>query len=269
MRTIGILAITCLALSGLNAQSSEEKTASEKDDRILEAIREFNKKRQQEGDTANEVVVVLDPPAVTEIEEELEESTEQVIHVAGKPAPLEDSETPDVDFEEIMETPGESEEIVGAEITPEEDSQPPEASGLAVRVESIQQGSGAGEPSQIKLFAPFAPKPLSNPPANWTLEKSEEAPAFEREIELSSGKSITLTIRPHILAANTDGASSFSISEPGFDAAYGYKQQHTVSAILDRSIIQLDEDAKQLGDAIAKLQQLLASLPRNPTFDSE
>ena len=54
----------------------------------------------------------------------------------------------------------------------------------------------------------------------------------------------------------------FTISEPGFDPSLGYQQTSTVGSILANSIRQLDEDAKQLGNAIDNLQQLLVSLPK-------
>ena len=80
-------------------------------------------------------------------------------------------------------------------------------------------------------------------------------------MEISPGNKITLTVRPHLLVPVADGAASFSVSEPGFEAPLGYSQTATVSAILADSIRQLDEDSKQLGTAIDQLQQILVSLP--------
>ena len=56
--------------------------------------------------------------------------------------------------------------------------------------------------------------------------------------------------------------TTFSVPEPGFDPALGYRQNATVGAVLARSIRQLDEDSRDLGNAIDKLQQLLVSLPK-------
>jgi len=144
---------------------------------------------------------------------------------------------------------------------PEEPPQQPR-SGLAVQVEKLQTGNGSIDPAQVKLLAPFPAKPLARPPAGWHLETSENAPLFTREIELSPGKKITLSVRPHLLAPETDGAASFQVAEPGFDAPLGYRQTHTVGAILSTSIRQLENDSKQLGGVIDQLQQLLVSLPK-------
>ena len=61
---------------------------------------------------------------------------------------------------------------------------------------------------------------------------------------------------------DADGATSFQISEPGFNSSLGYAQVETIGAILTGSVRQLDEDAKLMGHAIDSLQQLLVSLPR-------
>jgi len=114
----------------------------------------------------------------------------------------------------------------------------------------------------VKLSAPFPAKPLSQPPVGWRLDTSDSAPPFTREVEISPGSKITLTIRPHLLVPDADGAQVFTVSEPGYDNALGYQQTATVGAILSESIRQLDEESKQLGTAIDSLQQLLVSLPK-------
>ena len=91
---------------------------------------------------------------------------------------------------------------------------------------------------------------------------SDSAPPFTREVELATGSKITLTIRPHLLVPEADGANVFAIPEPGYDNPLGYQQTATVGAILSNSIRRLDEDSKQLGTAIDSLQQLLISLPK-------
>jgi hypothetical protein len=136
--------------------------------------------------------------------------------------------------------------------------------GVAVQVEKLQSGKGPIDPKKVKLLAPFPAKPLSDPPAGWMLDSSGKAPAFSREIELSPGSKITLNIKPHVLVPISDGATEFNIDEPGFDASLGFHQPTTVGTILATSIKQLDEDSKQLGDAIDRLQQLLISLPTPP-----
>jgi hypothetical protein len=135
-------------------------------------------------------------------------------------------------------------------------------SNLTVQVEKLQTGKGTMDPKTVKLLAPFPAKPLDAIPPGWRLDASTSAPPFTRNVDLAPGASITLSIRPHLLIPDADGASAFSITEPGFDPALGYRQAQTVSAVLATSILQLDEDAKQLGNAIDQLQQLVSSLPR-------
>jgi hypothetical protein len=131
-----------------------------------------------------------------------------------------------------------------------------------VRVEILQAGTGTIDPSQVKLRFPFPAKPLSQPPAGWSLKSSPTAPPFTREIELSPGRKITLSIRPDLLVPDADGANVFSMPEPGFDASLGYRQNATIGTILSSSIRQLDQDSIELGSAIDKLQQILVSLPK-------
>jgi hypothetical protein len=133
--------------------------------------------------------------------------------------------------------------------------------GIAVQVEKLQSGKGPVDPKTVKLLAPFPAKPLSEPPPGWMLDASGKAPDIIREIELSSGSKITLSVRPHVLVPVVDSVTQFGIEEPGFDASLGFHQPATVGTILSTSINQLDEDSKQLGSAIDRLQQLLISLP--------
>jgi hypothetical protein len=133
---------------------------------------------------------------------------------------------------------------------------------LTVQVEKLQNGNDTIDPKTVKLLSPFPAKPLATVPPGWRLEPTSSAPPFIRIVDLAPGASITLNIRPHLLVPNSDGASAFSITEPGFDPALGYRQAHTISAILATSIQQLDEDAKQLGNTIDQLQQLISSLPK-------
>jgi hypothetical protein len=137
--------------------------------------------------------------------------------------------------------------------------------GVAVRVETLQTSETPIDPKQVKLLAPFPAKPLSEAPTGWTLDASGKAPAFVKDVELSPGVSISLSIKPHVLTAVADGTKFFSVSEPGFDAALNYQQTHTLGSILATSIEQLDESSKRMGQAIDHLQQLLVSLPAPAT----
>ncbi len=239
--TAALLAIALAPMApGQNVQPDAEP------DPVLEAIREFNR-RDKDSSKANEITVVLGPPAPRQ--SRASERPEPVL-VTGKPP--HDAEV----------SPSDPDETAEAEPTPppEEESGDPPA-GLAVRVEKIRGGEGAVDPDQVKLHAPFPAKPLASPPAGWRLEAPDDAPPLTREVELAPGAVISLNVRPHLLVPEADGAEVFSVSEPGFEAALGYSQTDTVSAILSDSIRQLDRDAERLDEAIGRLQQLLVSLP--------
>lgn len=141
-------------------------------------------------------------------------------------------------------------------------SAPTPRPGMAVRVEKLRSTTLNIDPAKVKLRAPFPAKPLSAIPAGWCLKSAQDAPPFTREVELSPGNTITLTVRPQILVPNADGTAVFNLPEPGYDPSLGYRQNATVGAILAHSIRQLDDDSKELGRAIDKLQQLLVSLPK-------
>ncbi len=220
------LAIAALALGGpLTAQNVQQEP---KTDPVLEAIQEFNRRDQGKP---NEVTVVLD---------------------AAEPTPV----APVLVTGKSPETPAEATEAAPPSETPK-----PEI-GLAVHVEKLQVGKGTIDPAQVKLLAPFPAKPLAETPTGWKLDASGSAPPFTREVELSPGSKITLTIRPHLLVPDADGANVFTISEPGYDNALGYQQTATVGAILANSIRELDDGSRAIGTAIDSLEQLLISLPK-------
>jgi hypothetical protein len=241
-----IAAISLLTIAWSGAQNVPPE---QPEDPIQEAIRNFN---QRDTSKPNEVSVVLDPvgvppaPVDEAAKEEAETSAEPVL-VTGKPQ--------------------EGTELVTEEAQPDttpavEETTPQPQKGMAVRVEKIQAGNGNIDPAKVKLLAPFPAKPLGKAPAGWRLEAAANAPPFTREIELSPGKKITLTVRPHLLVPEADGADAFSVQEPGFDSSLGYRQNATVGAVLSESVQQLDKDSKHMGAAIDQLQQLLISLPK-------
>jgi hypothetical protein len=227
------------------------------EDPVQAAIREFN---SREPGTANEVTVVLPP------------SDEPLATPGKNPEPAAESPTKAPVL--VTGTAPEGTELVGETAKPEaaadsgnpaaaaDEPPPPPRQGLAVHVEKLQSGSGTIDPSKVKLLAPFPAKPLAQPPAGWRMETSENAPPVTREVELAPGKTITLSIRPHLLVPEANGSGIFTVSEPGFDPALGYRQSHTVGAVLSHSVRQLDEDAVKLGNALDNLQQLLVSLPK-------
>lgn len=181
-----------------------------------------------------------------------------VLEEEGKPvAPAQKPETAKAE-KPSPQKPAEPAGLVAVTpITEKKDSQ----KGVAVRVETLQTSETPIDPKQVKLLAPFPAKPLSDPPAGWTLDASGNAPAFVKEVELSPGVSISLSIKPHVLTTAANGSSLFSVGEPGFDPALGYQQTRTLGSILSTSIEQLDESSKRMGEAIDHLQQLLVSLP--------
>jgi hypothetical protein len=234
-----LLATILLSTLTVQAQQTDvEPDASSK----LETVQTFN----SIGDSKpNEVTVVLDPPAT--------ESPAPVL-VTGTPpseAALQDPATVPAAEAAVTATPE----------VPE--TAPKPQPGLAVHVETLKTGSGVLDGKSVKLSAPFPAKPLSQPPAGWRLETPENTPAFTRTVALAPGSEITLTIRPHLLVPAADGATTFSIAEPGYDPTLGYLQTGTVGAILSGSIKELDENSKQLGSAIENLQQILVSLPKS------
>ncbi len=136
----------------------------------------------------------------------------------------------------------------------------PEPEGVTV---SVEPGSGSGpvDAKAVKLLAPFPAKPLAAPPAGWRLEHPKDLPAFTREVPLSNGARIQLSIRPHLLVPDADGAQVIAVSEPGFDPDKRYAQTSTTSAVLAASIESLDDDSRKMSEAIDRLGQLLGSLP--------
>jgi hypothetical protein len=220
------LVITALAILGSPFATAQHVSEDPAPDPVLDAIQDFSKRdHETPAEPASPLLVTGKPPEDA---------------AAATPAPV-------------------PQDAVAT--TPDEQAPEPE-NGLTVRIEKLQVGQGSVDPSKVKLLAPFPAKPLAQAPPGWRLDTSDSAPPFTREVELSPGSKITLNIRPHVLVPDADGASVFTIAEPGYDGALGYQQTATVGAILSNSIRQLDEESKQLGTAIENLQQLLVSLPK-------
>lgn len=261
--SLSAFAFAAFALSGISPSFAQKVTQEPQEDPVQRAIREF---KNRDSGTPNEVTVVLDPVGTPPAVVSAETKSEPVADAAMKAdQPVLVTGTPPDEAQLIKETPAAAAPDVTAEPATDSiaDTPAPEPrKGLSVRVEKLQTGTGNIDPTQVKLLAPFPAKPLADAPAGWLMESSENAPPFTREVELSPGNKITLTIRPHLLVPAANGADVFQVSEPGFDASMGYHQDATVGAVLSHSIRQLDEDSKQLGAAIDNLQQLLVSLPK-------
>lgn len=217
-------------------------------DNVLEAIREFN---EREPGTPNEVIVVLDPPT-----EENPAANEDVAVEDGGG----DEEIDDVVASILADEGGEAVEVAPGEPAP---------NGPEVRVHALRDAADVKiNAAEVKINAPFAAKPLGIPSAGWKLVSSSEVPAFSKNVEVSPGTWLTLSIRPHVLAPEADGRSVFQIREPGFDPALGYRQETTVSASIASSIRQLEADSRVIGQVIDDLEQILISLPRPASDDS-
>jgi hypothetical protein len=238
------LILTAFAILGSPFAAAQNVPEEPTSDPVLDAIQEFKKQDKETAEIAAANAVPLTAPPAAEDPAPASPEPSAAVLVTGKSP-------------ETSEPPVIPEETVAA--IEEPPAKPTD--GLTVRVEKIHTGNGTVDPSKVKLLAPYPAKPLAQAPAGWHLDTSDSAPPFTREVELSPGSKITLTIRPHVLIPDADGAGVFTISEPGFDPSLGYQQTSTVGSILANSIRQLDEDAKQLSNAIDNLQQLLVSLP--------
>lgn len=238
---IRIALISLLVVPSLVAQHVGKEPAV---DPVLDATQQF--KSKQSG-KPNEVTVILDAPsepAKTQEKNPPEKAPDAPVLVTG--------------------TPPQDQDLVEEESTTPAPEEPPAKAGegLSVRVEKLKTGNGTIDPTKVKLLAPFPAKPLAPAPVGWRLESSENVPPFTREVELSPGKNITLSIRPHLLVPDADGVGVFHVMDPGFDSSLGYQQDSTIGAILSTSIRQLEVDSKDMGVAIDRLQQLLGSLPQ-------
>jgi hypothetical protein len=238
MKSHRAIALCLLLVPAVAAQNVKGETEN---DPVLEAIQKFKKRDKSKP---NEVTVVLFDKDEDPKEDEPTAKAPVLVTPVSKPDDVAD---PDRD--------------ATADDSAVENASPEPETGLAVRVESLRTGKGSVDPATVKLLAPFPAKPLAEPPAGWHLDTSDSAPPFTREVEVSPGTRVTLSIRPHLLVPDADGVAAFGIPEPGYDSGLGYRQTATVGAILATSIRQLDDDAKQLDRALDRLNQLLVSLP--------
>jgi hypothetical protein len=254
------LSIAAIALLAAPWSAAQKVAQEPQEDPVQAAIREFN---SRDSKAPNEVSVVLPPePEPLAASPEPEAVKPEPVPETPPKAPVLVTGTAPAGIELVEETSKPAPPVAELPAIVPEEPAPKPRQGLAVRVEKLKNGTGNIDPSQVKLLAPFPAKPLAQAPGGWHLEASESAPPLTRDVELAPGKNITLTIRPHLLVPDTDGAGAFTVEEPGFDPALGYRQNATVGAVLSQSIQQLDDDSKQLGNVIDNLQQLLVSLPK-------
>lgn len=210
---------------------------------------------------SNEVTVVLDPPS---FEKAPQETTPAVAPPEPPPALIDNLDSlppaaPAAPVAPVAETPQPT--VTEEPLAPVVQAFP-KKQGVIVSVEKLQTPTGPIDPADVKLLAPFLAKPKFKTPEGWKLETVSTAPPFNREVEIAPGSKVTLSIRPHVLIPDTDGVTSFPITEPGYNSSLGYQQTSTISALLSNSLHQMESDSKAMGDAIDGLQQLLVSLPK-------
>jgi hypothetical protein len=134
--------------------------------------------------------------------------------------------------------------------------------GVEVNVSSVKGDLGDLDPGSLSVRAPFPAKPLTPAPAGWKLIPSENPDStLKRTVEIAPGAQLNLTIRPHLLVPDADGAVSFAVVEPGFHQSLQYRQTETVGCLLGESIRRLKDDDARMDQAIRRLEQLLVSLP--------
>ena len=258
---------TILCLAGISAAFAAPKEAPKEEPKTASEILDENGASTITGlrpangrgfRKANEVTVVLDPPSE---QKPAPPSEEKPAEPAPTPAADTAAPAPPALIENLDAIP------VPATKPEPEKTAPPAGSitrkqGVTVRVEKLQTNSGTIDPASVKLRAPVPAKPLTAIPAGWKLDSTGSAPPFTREVEISPGSKITLSIKPHVLIPDADGATTFPVTEPGYNTALGYQQNGTVGGILAASVHQLDDDTRRMGEAIERLQQLLVSLPK-------
>lgn len=253
-----LLTLGCFSASTIGIVTAES-------DAVRQAIERFEKSRREKKPA--EVAVVLDPPAEVPL----------AVPVGEPPlAPTPEPEQPTPSLPEPTSPPAES--IKPSDqppLPPASTADPAPASspmeipnpiptqkGVALSVDQLSSGQGTLDTASLRIHAPFPAKPLAQAPPGWRIIPSHDITPFSEKVELEKGKTITLSIKPHVLVPDTDGFLSFSVPEPGFAPSLEYHQNATIGAVLSKSLMELDEDSKQLGSALDQLEQILFSLPQ-------
>lgn len=241
------------------------------EDPVQDAIRKFENSRNKKP---AEVKVVLDPPAeVTAPEPESQPAGEPPEEPSGKTEPTEPAKAVDpaadgdpkpAEAPQGLQTPvpPKTPEVPDAPPVAEPATNPDPPAGVSVSVSKLETGGTPLDTSTLKVLAPFPAKPLSRAPNGWLIEPSDNIPPYNQKVELEPGKTITLSVKPHVMVPDADGIRTFMVPEPGYNPALEYQQNATIGAVLAGSLRQLDTDSKQLGAALDQLEQLLISLPK-------
>lgn len=248
-----LLGFLLLAGHTSTGQDLKPKPTDRERDRAVDTFQRLDSGNRPKS---NEVTVILDEPPPIPPPDKAVDPTDKTVESVLAP----DKQAPAGSPVLVTGKPPEDAHLVSEEPPPPPPEKPEK--GVTVKVVDVQGGKGGPiDASQIKLLFPFTPKPLTPPPPGWTFDATAGAPPFTKQVELAPGTKISLNIRPHVLVPVADGKETFNVNEPGFDPALGYNQPGTVGTILSKAVTQLDEDSKNLGEAIDRLEQLLASMP--------
>lgn len=242
-----LISLLCLGLA--HGQSDNEPKPEH--DPVLKAMLE-DEESTTEPDEENEPDEPTDESEQDEEETDQSESTtteDEPVLVTGKPP----GELPEDHPEDTLEQPE-------SPITP--------PTGVEVDVAPGKTRANITA-DQIKVIAPFPAKLLASPPNGWKVTHPDHTPEKTESITLSNQQTIELTIRPHLLVPDADGAKIFALNEPGFDPALSYDQRETIGSILADSIHQLDKQDARLSAAANRLSELLDSLPPVDTVESD
>lgn len=207
-----------------------------------------------------------DEPAEQPSEEQPEESEEtdepKVEDENPDDTPSDETDT-DADTD-ASDQPTDTEESDDDENTEEPTEAEKDTDPVVIRTEIPKTIRLSKDNTQLKLLAPWAPKPMQRAPIGWTYVPGDPEQAYTRKIKLSSGESVSLTIIPYVLAPEkTDGV--VQVLEPGYQPERGYKQQHSVTAVLNQSSKSLEDAISTLDASISTLDELVGSLPKqNP-----
>lgn len=117
--------------------------------------------------------------------------------------------------------------------------------------------------ADLRLLAPWSPKPLQRAPIGWRYVPASPASAFRKKVQLSNGKSLTLSVRPYALVPEKSPLVIQAV-EPGYQADLGYVQKESVTASLTTSITALEKASQALESSITNLNDLVNSLPKQP-----
>lgn len=147
---------------------------------------------------------------------------------------------------------------------PPEDLEIPEPDeedeAVVVKVE-IPKQIEVSEDSGFKLISPWAPKPMQQAPKGWRYIPAGQDTAYPVEVNLSTGKTLSLSITPYTLVPEISN-KVIQVKEPGYQPEHGYQQEHSVSARLEKATDNLKQAGDSLDKSIENLSALVDSLPK-------